>query len=283
MTTRTAKRDTNDSDQVLLEAVRAGDRRALERLLERHESGVYRFGMKMCRQEEDAKDVLQETLLAAARHLPDFRGASSISTWLYTVARSFCIKKRRTSKFAPQQLESLEAQGDAAVEVADSRRGPEEDAAGRQLQQVLDDAIGTLEPMYREVLLLRDVEGLSASQVAEIMGLSVEAVKSRLHRARIAVRERVAPHVSPAPDGAAPDAGCRDVVELFSRRLEGEIDGSACAELEAHLKACPGCRGRCDSLRATLTLCRGAGETPVPPRVAGSVRSAIRQFLSTRR
>ncbi len=279
MTTRRDTGRADESDEALLEAVRAGDRRALETLLERHESGVYRFGMKMCRQEEDAKDVLQETLLAAARHLPEFRGASSITTWLYTVARSFCIKKRRTSKFAPQQLESLEAQGDLASEIADARRGPEEDVAGRQLQRALDEAIGALEPMYREVLLLRDVEGLSAPEVAEIMGLSVEAVKSRLHRARVAVRERVAPHVS--PDAAAPTSGCRDVVELFSRRMEGEIDGSACAELEAHLAECPSCRGRCESLRTTLTLCRREGASAVPPDVASSVRRALRQFLAT--
>ena len=65
--------------------------------------------MRMCRAEEDAKDVLQETLLAAARTLPDFRGASSVSTWLYTIARSFCIKQRRRSKFAPEAVESLDA------------------------------------------------------------------------------------------------------------------------------------------------------------------------------
>jgi RNA polymerase sigma-70 factor (ECF subfamily) len=266
------------SDQDLLAAVRAGDRAALERLLERHQGAVYRFGAKMCREEEDAKDVLQETLLAAARHLPEFRGASSVSTWLYTIARSFCIKKRRTSKFAPAHVESLEAQRDAAAEVADAARGPEEDAAGRQLQSVLDDAIASLDPMYREVLVLRDVEGLSAAEVGEVMGLSVEAVKSRLHRARVAVRERVAPHLAiPAP--TAPGPGCQDVVDAFSRRLEGEIDAAACADLEKHLESCVACRGRCESLRTTLGMCRRAGEAPVPAPVVAEVRAAIRQWL----
>lgn len=271
------------TDLELLAAVRAGDRSALERLLDRHQAAVYRFGVKMCREEEDAKDILQETLLAAARGLPDFRGASSVSTWLYSIARSFCIKKRRTSKFAPQRIESLEAQAEAAEEVPDAGRGPEADAAGRQIQLVLDDAIAALDPMYREVLVLRDVEGLSATEVAEVMDLTVEAVKSRLHRARVAVRERVAPHLSPAPEaGAEPAAGCRDVVELFSRRLEDEVDPAACAELEAHLERCPACRGRCESLRSTLTLCRRAGAEPVPQRVATSVRDALRHFLDSR-
>jgi RNA polymerase sigma-70 factor (ECF subfamily) len=266
------------TDQELVDAARAGDRRALESLLERHQAAVYRFGMKMCGESEDAKDVLQETLFAAARTLPEFRGASSLSTWLYTIARSFCLKKRRTSKFAPQRIESLEAQAEAAKEIPDARRGPEEDAAGRQLKTVLDAAIAELEPMYREVLVLRDVEGLSAQEVAEVMGLSVEAVKSRLHRARVAVRERVAPLLAP-PEVAAPQEGCQDVVMLLSRRLEGEIDGNACAELESHLEKCASCRGRCDSLRATLSLCRSAGAAPVPEDVLRSVRQSLRRFV----
>ncbi len=268
------------SDEQLLEAVRAGDRHATGALLERHQARVFRFGLKMCRDEEDAKEILQETLLSAARGLRDFRGASSVSTWLYTIARSFCIKRRRTSKFAPEEVVSLEEQAEAAGQIADARRGPEEDVAGRQLRSVLDDAIGALEPMYREVLVLRDVEGLSAAEVAEVLGITVEAVKSRLHRARLAVRARVAPHLS--PDAAlAPGAGCRDVVEAFSRRLEGEIDPSACAELEGHLESCPSCRGRCDSLRTTLTLCRRAGDVTVPPEVAASVREALQRFLAS--
>src|SRR5512142_2378669 len=123
------------SDTRLLEQARAGDRRALDELLERHERRVYRFGLKMCRDEEDAKDVLQETLLAVARNVKDFRGASSVSTWLYTIARSFCIKKRRRSKFAPEQEESLEARepGVEARDVADPSRGPDDELAGRQI------------------------------------------------------------------------------------------------------------------------------------------------------
>src|SRR5512134_3144303 len=116
------------NDTQLLAAAQGGDRRALEHLLERHQRRVYRFGLKMCRDPEDAKDVLQETLIAVARGVKDFRGASSVSTWLYTIARSFCIKKRRRSKFAPEQEESLDARapGVEARQVADPGRGPED-------------------------------------------------------------------------------------------------------------------------------------------------------------
>src|SRR6185436_4541875 len=82
------------SDDGLLDRARTGDRAAMEALLLRHQAQVYRFGLRMCRNPEDAKDILQDTLLAMARGLPDFRGASSVSTWLYTIARSFCLKRR---------------------------------------------------------------------------------------------------------------------------------------------------------------------------------------------
>jgi RNA polymerase sigma-70 factor (ECF subfamily) len=270
-------------DTALVDAARGGDRQALEQLLAQHQARVYRFGKRMCGDDEDAQDVLQETLIAAARTLPEFRGASSVSTWLYSIARSFCIKKRRTSKFAPVHVESLEEHAEHAAGLPDPGRSPEEDLAGRELRATLDAAIAELEPMYREVLVLRDVEGLSAPEVGEALGLTVEAVKSRLHRARVAVRERVAPMLGHPVGGTAPGPGCRDVVELFSRRLEGEIDGSACAELEGHLKGCSTCRGQCDTLRATLTLCKRSGDAPVPPAVERSVRQALDRFLDARR
>ena len=277
-------------DAALLDRARSGDPSALDDLLERHQRRVYRFGLKMCRDPEDAKDVLQETLLAVARNLKDFRGAASVSTWLYTIARSFCLKKRRRSKFAPEQEESLEARapGEEARQIPDPTRGADEELAGRQIEAALEQSIGALDPMYREVLILRDVEGLTAPEVAEVMGLTVEAVKSRLHRARLAVREAVAPLLGvpgteAAPPAAGPPPGCPDVVELFSRHLEGEISASLCADMERHLAGCARCRSRCDSLQRTLALCKSAPLPEVPKAVQADVRRALRQFVGTGR
>ena len=269
------------SDEHLLAAARTGDRQALETLLERHQSQVYRFGVKMCRDPEDAKDVLQDTLLAMARGVRDFRGASSISTWLYTIARSFCIKKRRRSKFAPEEERSLDTDlAGEATRLAAPGDSPDEALAGRQIERALEQAIGRLDPMYREVLLLRDVEGLTAPEVAEVVGISVDAVKSRLHRARLSVREHVAPllGIEPAPPASA---GCPDVLTMFSQHLEDEISAERCAEMERHLEGCARCRGSCDSLKRTLALCRTVGPAvPVPPAVQASVKTALRNFLS---
>ncbi len=174
------------SDQNLLEAARAGDRKAIEPLLVQHQDRVYRFGMKLCRHPEDAEDVLQDTLLAMAKSVHDFQGRSSLSTWLYTVARSFCIKKRRKSKFAPKNVKSLEQDVPPETQVfVDPARRPDEALAAKEIETALEAAIRGLEPNYREVLLLRDVEGLAAKEVAEVVDISVAAVKRRLHRARL--------------------------------------------------------------------------------------------------
>ena len=257
----------------LLEAAREGDAGALESLLRRHQDRIYRFGMKMCGHPEDAEDVLQETLLAAARSLREFRGGSSLSTWLYTIARSFCIKKRRKSKFAPAQEESLE------LEPADPGVPLDEAAAGLEIRTALEQAIAALDSGQREVLVLRDVEGLKATEVAEVLGIGVAAVKSRLHRARLRVREQLVPVLETAVPSTRAPGTCPDVLELYSKHLEGEIDADLCAEMERHIERCPRCRGTCDSLKETLALCQELPAVPVPADVQDSVRQALRAFL----
>lgn len=272
----------DEADSLLLERARAGDAQAVEALLERYQARVYRFGLKLCRDPEDAKDVLQDTLLSVARGVRDFRGASSFSTWLYTIARSFCIKKRRRSKFAPEDERSLETDLSAeGSQTADPAQGPDEALAGKEIEQALERAIRGLEPMYREVLLLRDVEGLTAPEVAEVLGVGVQAVKSRLHRARLSVRAQVAPLLGIPTDGPAAPGTCPDVLTLFSRHLEGEISADLCAEMERHLQACDRCRVTCDSLKHTLALCRTSGQArQVPASVQASVKKALRKVLA---
>lgn len=242
---------------------------------------MYRYGMAMCRDPEDAKDVLQETLLAMARSVREFRGASSISTWLYAIARSFCIKKRRRSKFAPEQERSLDSGAEAESDrLADPAQRPDDALAGKQVERALERAIGDLEPMYREVLLLRDVEGLTAPEVAEVLGVTTQAVKSRLHRARLSVRERVAPLLGITSDVPAAPGPCPDILTMFSQHLEDEISADLCAQMERHLEGCGRCRGACDSLKRTLAMCRTVGTSvPVPAGVQASVRNALRTFL----
>ncbi len=272
-----------DTGAALLDKARHGDRAALEALLERHQDQIYRFSMKMCHDPEDAKDVLQDTLLAMARGVRDFRGASSVSTWLYTIARSYCIKKRRRSKYAPTSELSMDAPEFSETTALRSETANAEDhAASKEVEDALESAVVALDPMYREVLVLRDVEGLTAPEVAEVLGVSVQAVKSRLHRARQAVRDHVAPILGvPLASQGAATGTCPDVLTMFSQHLEDEISADTCAAMERHLAGCARCRGVCDSLKQTLALCRSSGATvKVPTAVQASVRVALRDFIS---
>jgi RNA polymerase sigma-70 factor (ECF subfamily) len=268
------------SDADLLAAARAGDRAAIEALVARYQTRVFRFGVRMCGNSEDGGDVAQETLLAMARSLDRFRGDAELSTWLYTIARRFCIKKRRRSRFAPAREESLDSpDAGAARHLADPRPDPEQTATNRELATALTDAIDALEPSQREVLVLRDVEGLSAPEAARILGVSVDAVKSRLHRARVAIRRELAPALGhPIVRGAS----CPDVLTLFSQHLDGEIDPGVCATMEAHLARCHHCRDACESLKRTLAICRQLPTPDVPASLAASVKAAIAAFLDQR-
>ena len=266
-------------DDELLAAARQGDGAALEALLIRYQPQLYRFGLRMCGNAEDAGDVAQESLVSMVRALGDFRGDSSVSSWLYTIARRFCIKKRRRSKFAPTREESLDApETVVAQRLADPAPSPEQTVSNQELATVLTRAIDALEPSQREVLVLRDVEGLPAPEVAKVLGISVDAVKSRLHRARVAVREAVAPVLGRT--AASQGAMCPDVVMLFSRHLEGEIDPTVCAEMETHLVQCRHCRDACESLKGTLAACRQLPTPEVPASLAASIKAAIRDVLA---
>jgi RNA polymerase sigma-70 factor (ECF subfamily) len=269
-------------DAQLLSALHAGDEHALEALLSRHAPAVYRFGVQMCRDPEEARDVVQDTLLAAARSLRDFRQASSLTTWFYKVARSFCIKRRRTGKHAPRELLSFERE--LASEPRSHAVPPDEAAASAQIGTALEHAIRELEPLYREVLLLRDVEGLTAPEVANVLDVSVDAVKSRLHRARAQVRARLEPYFPPAEQAGRTPAtrGCPDVVALFSRFTEGEIGTAECAKMQDHVAHCARCSAACDSLKHTLALCR-ANNGEVPAEVQELVRKALRELAAAQR
>jgi RNA polymerase sigma-70 factor (ECF subfamily) len=263
-------------DDELIGAAQAGDRAAIEALLERYQERVFGFGLRMCGDSEDAKDVLQDTLLAAARTVGKFRGDSSVSTWLYTIARSFCIKKRRRGKYAPAEETSLDR---VTLALPSALPGPDELAARGEVKRGLATALEALDASSREILILRDIEGLTAREVADVTGASVDAIKSRLHRARATVRERLAAVLGEAPQPRGP--GCPDVLAAFSNQLEGDLEPRLCAELQEHIGGCAACRVTCDSLKRTLAVCASATAGPVPDAVRDAVRAALRAALQS--
>lgn len=274
-----ASEPTHDtSESTLVEAARRGDRDALSRLLESHQERVFGFGMKMCGDVEDAREIAQETLLTLVRNMRDFRGEASISTWLYTVARSFCIKKRRRTKGAPAYHEPLDKVPEAGATGGEAGPTPEQTLLGREAREAVAAALERLDPDWREVVVLRDIEGLSAAEVAEVTGLSVPAVKSRLHRARVALREHLSRLVGGEPGPASPS--CPDVLTMLSRKLEDEISPDLCARMEAHLEGCPHCKSLCESLKKTLAVCKSVATPSVPAAVQASLRKAVAEAMA---
>jgi RNA polymerase sigma-70 factor (ECF subfamily) len=266
------------SDADLIAAARQGDREAIDALVLRYQPLVYRFGQRMCGDADAAADVLQDTLLSLARSIAGFRGDASLSTWLYTVARRACLRKRRRRKLEPSHHEPLDTKTAEDLEEPAPDRNPERRLVQRQTQAAVTAAIASLKRAEREVLVLRDIEGLSAAEVADVLGLGVAAVKSRLHRARLAVRARLEPALAPR---TALDGGCPDVLMMLSRHLEGDLAASSCAEMMTHVERCPRCSGACESLRRVLTLCKESAAPTPPPALGAAVRDAIRIFLDS--
>lgn len=167
-----------------------------DRMYRDHVDLIYRYAHRLCGETESAKDLVQETFLNAYQGLKDFRGESKVSTWLYTIASRACIRMRRKRKGEPEHELSLEefvptSEGEFHLQIPIDGVSPEEALQNKELREALDQAIDKLPKKYRMVLVLRDMEGLSAKEVGTIMGVSERAVKSRLHRARLFVRREL--------------------------------------------------------------------------------------------
>ncbi|MGD9736708.1 MAG: RNA polymerase sigma factor [Solirubrobacterales bacterium] len=175
-------------ERELIERAQGGDRRAFEALVRCHADRLYAVVFRFLGDSREAEDVTQEAFLRAWRGIGGFKGDAQFYTWLYRIGLNEA--KRRSVRQRPVAgLSTLDA--DPAAEVADWSEAPEQRAAEEELREALERAVGELDPRYREALILRDVEGLSTAEAAAVMGLGEAAFKSRLHRARLAVRAAI--------------------------------------------------------------------------------------------
>lgn len=190
----------------LVERLRVGDTVALELVMERYASRVYRVARGITGSEPDAEEVAQDVFLTLFRKIDSFEGRSRLGTWIYRVAANTALIKRRGKRAAvevpldgylPTFREDGHREGDRSLLLADWSQTPEEELLSGETRVLLNRAIDDLPDHYRTVLILRDVEELSNEEVAEVLGESVASVKSRLHRARMALRERLTRHLGP--------------------------------------------------------------------------------------
>lgn len=194
---------TVPTDEELIDRIIAGRGELLEELISRYEDRVYALAFRMTGNRQDAEDVLQDTFLNVVRSLGGFRGGSSFSTWLYRIATNAALTRLRQLKRRNMGEEefldgvySLKQTAAGNTMLTDWSLEPENRLLDREARTMMDQAIGELPEIYRAVFVLRDVEGLPAAEVADILELSVPAVKSRLHRARLYLRNRLSDYFS---------------------------------------------------------------------------------------
>lgn len=184
-------------DQALIDKINAGDFQAFEALVNRYEGKVYRLAMRMLRNQQDAEDALQEAFLQVYRGLKSFEGRSNFSTWLFRLATNVCLMKIRHRGTEPTGMVPLEdflpqhEQGNQPS-LQEWPEKPEEILLTKESREKMMEALDQLPADYRAVFILRDIEGFSNAEAGEALGISVAAVKSRLHRARIALRGMLA-------------------------------------------------------------------------------------------
>lgn len=193
---------SNSHNADLVTRLQAGDQAAYAQLVEEHAGKIYRLALRLMGNEADAEDVLQETFLSAFKSIDRFEARSSLSTWLYRIASNAALMRLRRKE--PEQVsvdEPFERDDGELVprQLFDFCCLPEEDLLRDEARAELNHAIEELPPSLRSVFVLRDIEGLSTEETAEALDLSVSAVKSRLMRARLKLRERLSLYFSRGP------------------------------------------------------------------------------------
>jgi len=183
----------------LATALLSGEPGAFDRFVEHFRAKVFSYSWLMCGQREDAEEVAQEALLKAFESFAQLREPKQVRAWIFRIAKNACLMKRRKSVFAPDRELSLDeflpATGSDGehrhIEIADWSALPEDELLRGELREVLRRAIQELPETYRAVVLLRDLEELSTEETAEILDLSADVVKARLHRGRLAIRQKL--------------------------------------------------------------------------------------------
>lgn len=273
----------SDVEQAV-DLLQVGDPDALEKALELLQRSVFAFSMRVCGQRQDAEDTMQEVLIKALPYLPKFTSSKALAVWLYTVARNSCLLSRRKSKFAPKTEMSLEDLMPDREELeglygrpSDS---PELAAIRGQQDSRLREAIRSLAPQYRIVLVLRDMEGLTDEEVAEVTGLRPGTVRVRLHRARLFVQKELA-----RLNAAGVVAGkstpltrpghCKKMFSRLLDYLDGQLDDFSCEEMETHLNGCEPCMKMLRGFETTISRCRNTSVDCPDPAKAADLRHQL--------
>ncbi len=259
---------------------------------------VYSFSMKVCGHPQDAEDTMQEVLYRSLGHLSKIEDPRALAVWLYTVTRNRCWRMRRKSIHAPGQTLSLDDLMPDDRELGrllqDAQRTPEDAFLQGEQHQLLHKAVLAIPVQLRLVLVLHDMEELTTEQVAQILSLQPGTVRVRLHRARLHVRKEMSrilnrdqsdslqskafgSHSKSSGDkGKSRPADCRELFSNLSEYLDGRVEPLTCAQMQAHIEACPACVAFLRDLRLAIDRCRSL-DMPCDPSVGPRLRVLLTQ------
>jgi RNA polymerase sigma-70 factor (ECF subfamily) len=195
--------DTHREEDALLEALRRGADEAYESLIDRYQQPVYNLVYRFLDDPSDTADVVQEVFLKIFRNITSFRGNSSLKTWIYRIAFNEAYNHRRWFTRHKRQEVALDKEEESGLCYQDTLRDTGRSAfdlvADRQTQALIEEALGTLNPTFRAAVVLRDIEELSYEEIAEVLGISLGTVKSRILRGREALKGALASRLKPEP------------------------------------------------------------------------------------
>jgi len=199
--------NTYRTDEELLAALRQSEPAAFEAFFDRYADRIYGFGLKVCGRGEDAREILQDTLVTALKSLKDVKHAKAIPRWLYRVATNACLMRRRAGNYAENReipLEDLmpERKNGVPLPIHDWSLDPDAEVRRNEEKRLMREAVVELPPHYRLVLILRDMEEMSTQEVSDILQIPISTVKMRLHRARLFVRKELTRKLTGGDGGA---------------------------------------------------------------------------------
>ena len=271
-----------------VEGLRSGTPESLGDAIEKLQGTVYSFSMKVCGHREDAEDTMQDVLMRSLPHLRKIKNARAMAVWLYTVTRNRCWSKRRKGVHAPSAVLSLDELMPDAPEMqrllADKNNGPEEQLLRSETSERVRDAVLTLPPQYRLVLVLHDMEEMDAELVARILKLKPGTVRVRLHRARLALRKALAERrvreagksvkARPKKEKAKCSPQCKAIFANLSEYMDGRLRPQSCESIRRHMEGCPACAAFLEDLGRAIEGCKTV-ETPCNRRVQVRLRALL--------
>ncbi len=263
---------------------------AIEQAIGLLQNTVFSFSMKMCGHREDAEDTMQDVLFRSLKHLSKVQEPNALAAWLYTVTRNRCHRIRRGHDTERKRLPLDELIPDAEELrhlLLEAEGGPEQIAIHAQEHQLLHQAVLRIPTSLRMVLVLHDMEELTAEQIAQILDLQIGTVRVRLHRARLAVRKEMSFVLRGMPEQSASSSKvtverpreCRELFANLSEYLDARIDLRTCEQMKAHIEKCPACVAFLKDLRTAVDRCRSFN-VACDPDVAQRMRKLMtREYL----